>query len=334
LHMKNERGGKMSPKDKLVSFSRSAMERFSTARSEEILTVQPEVKHEMNFSPERRQEVVTMVRKSISSEVRGANDVELKEMQKKMKELPFVSGRHADELLVCNAEDEGVALVDASAIVGTVSLAFNDWSDEYQSRENQIITVAKSLMNGSEEDVERVFHLKKKLGGIRLRKVSGPGGDLYFCVDGTHRVACAKLVGLSEVPARIKNASNPESASTQNKYQKREWENKIEKGLIKGSVEEETQPGGEITYTLKIESQVLPWMMLSRRGMFKMTQVYLEKYPGSLEGLSTPDGKKIPAQALTGEVEFNFFMAGRWDEYLKIQNEEKIREVRARIESS
>ncbi|MBT3230400.1 hypothetical protein HN358_01265 [Candidatus Uhrbacteria bacterium] len=320
-------------REKIASYARSAMDRFGEARREEVVVTVPYLKHENSFSEARREEVVLMVNESISDEIRGASREELETMRGDLDKEPFITSAEAHELFMCDAEDEGVALVDTKAIVGTVSGAFKNWGDEYQSRKGQVVDVAESLISGSDGDVERVFHMNSPTGGVKLRKISGPSGDLFFCIDGTHRTASAKLVNLGEMPARVENATNPESVSTSDKYVKREWEDRIKRGLIKGRIEKDEYAEGHDSYSLIIESQVLPWMVLSRHGMKKMTRVYLEKYPGSLDDLTTLDGEKIPPEALVDEIAMNFFIAGEWDEYTRRQEEKKLREARANAKS-
>lgn len=261
-------------------------------------------------------DVASEMRASIPAEMHSANTEALYAMQQELADLPYVPGEDVKEILDYDGEDEGVMMVDTDAIVGSVSGAFEDWSSEYGSRKGRVVDVAQQLMKGTEETIDHVFHVKDPKHGVKLKKVSGPGGDLFFVVDGTHRVAGSKLARLPELPAQVENMTELTEVRTTDPLLKSQWEERIRRGLIRGTIEETTTTADRKTFHLKIESQVLPWMNLPQNKLIKMTKFYLEHYPSSLDNLkSFTTGEKIPKEALLDQVAMNFYLAGRWDEY-------------------
>ena len=261
-------------------------------------------------------DVASEIRTSIPAEVQSADREALQAMQKELVELPYVPGEDMREVLDYDGEDEGVMMVDTDAIVGSVSPAFQNWSTEYESRKGRIVDIAQEIMKGNPEAVDHVFHVTDPEHGVKLKKVSGPGGDLFFVVDGTHRVAGSKLAQLPELPAQVENMTELSEVRTADPMLKSQWEQRIERGLIQGSVEETTTPSGQKNFNLKIDSQVLPWMNLPQNKLIKMTKFYFECYPKALEDIkSFRSDEKIPKEALLDEVAMNFYLADRWDEY-------------------
>ncbi len=258
------------------------------------------------------QEVVKRVKEGVPPEIKGADDAELERRQKGLADLPYFSGREIFPLLTRSSEkSDGMEMVRTETIVGTP--AFRDWSTEYDSRKGRGVSVAKDLVKGTEQSVDHVFHVNSPDHGIKLKKFSGPGGDICFVKDGSHRVAGCKLAELQELPATVEDMTEVSGAITDDIMMKTQWESRIKQGFIKGDIEEDES--GE-SYKLNIQDQVLPWASFSQRKMVEMNRMYNDLYPGSLKGLELSDGKgEIPEKALMDEIAMNYFVAGRWDEY-------------------
>jgi len=251
--------------------------------------------------------MMKIVKNDIPNEVLEADDEKLRLEQKKLKELPYFSGVDLRDLLDYKGEDEGFSFVKTKAIVGSVSPAFENWSTEYESRKDRMISIAKNLRNS--KDINGVFHIYNQDEQIKLKKISGPAGDLFFAVDGSHRIGASKLCRLSEIPAQVDNVSNISEVDTTEKDLASQWQERIKKGLIKGNIEDVKHNDSIISYKLNIEDQILPWMHLPQNKLIKFNKFYQSQYPNAFDEL------EIPKRALLDEVGFNYYLAGRYDEY-------------------
>ncbi len=261
-----------------------------------------------------------MIKTAIPAEVQSADEKTLQNMKEALADLPYLPGGDVKEILDFNGEDEGFQLVNTYAIVGSVSPSFENWSTEYQGRKGRTVDIAKEIMEGTEESVDKVFHIKDPKQGIKLKKLSGPSGDLYFVEDSSHRVSGAKLAQLPELPAQVENVTNVSEVNTDDLELKLQWEERIKCGLIKGHIEEVATKSGQKVFKLNIESQVLPWMNLPQGKLIEVTKFYFERYPNSLDNLkSFVTGKKIPKEVLLDTIAMNYYLADRWSEYQKKQ---------------
>lgn len=296
----------------LEARSKFGLEILESPKAEET----PLTRQEERLKQLQLEDVVSSIRMSIPSELQSADRETLQAMQKELADLPYVPGEDMREVLDYDGEDEGVLMVDTNAIVGSVSPAFRNWSTEYEGRKGRIVDVAQEIMKGTPESVDHVFHVTDPSGAVKLKKISGPEGDLFFVVDGTHRVAGSKLAELPELPAQVENMTELSEVHTTDPQLRSQWEQRIRRGFIRGEVEEVTTPSGQKSYNLKIDSQVLPWMTLPQHKLIKMTKFYFECYPKALDGVkSLNTGELIPKEALLDEVAMNFYLADRWDEY-------------------
>lgn len=252
----------------------------------------------------RTTSAIELIKLSTSPELEGADDATLEAEQEKLKELPYYSGNDVRDILDYQGDDEGLKFVDTTKIVGSVSPAFEDWSTEYESRKGRVVGVAKGLLKPNDASVERIFHLKKPNEQIKLKKITGPGGDVFFAQDGTHRVAGSKLARLAAIPARIENMNKVSEVYADDKLLAEEWQGRIKKGLITGTVTQEKN-----RFKLTIEKQALPWMHLPQAKLKKFSKFYESVYPGSLDKVG------IPKDALLDDVGYNYFMADRYEEY-------------------
>ncbi|HOX41086.1 MAG TPA: hypothetical protein PK263_02745 [bacterium] len=235
--------------------------------------------------------------------------------------LPYLSGSDADILLGQRGKDLGLRMVKTKAIAGSMSSAFNDWGTEYADREGRPVAVAKELLSGDQAQIEEVFHLNKSNERVKLKKIAGPAGELYFTEDGSHRVAGCKLINLPELPADVEDLSGISEIATTDSNLAMEWDERINAGLITGVVEEIRDASRQTHYKLKIETQTLPWMVLPEAQLAKFNRFYEQAYPGGLDKVKSLKGERrvIPKAALLNEngVALNFYMHGRWDEYLQ-----------------
>lgn len=269
----------------------------------------------------QKETILTMVRSSIPKEIQSADSESLEAMYKELAKIFYLPGDDAREILDYDGVDEGVVMVDTEAIVGNMSLECKDWQFEHEDKKGRVIKIAKEIMDGSEESVENVFKLREPEKGVKLKKITGPSGDIFFVINGTNKVAGSKLVQLPELPAQVENMTGLSEVNTSDPFLGSEWRDRIEKGLIKGKVQETTTITGQKNYNLEIESQVLPWMTLPQSKLIQMTKTYLGRYPNSLNNLKTYKGEKIPPEALTNEIALKFFINGRWNEYTKKRKE-------------
>lgn len=290
----------------------------------EVIPAKPETKPAMpplarGSEPPRNLQLATVVSEiqaGISSEMRHADESALSRGRERLVDLPYLPADHFHQILDYDGVDEGVMMVATDAIVGSVSPAFRDWSTEYDDRRGRSVAVAQELIRGTPESIDHVFHVSDPRGGIKLKKVSGPAGDLFFVVDGTHRVAGSKLVGLHKLPARVENMTNLSEVHTEDPGLKSQWEKRIERGLIQGTVEETTTTSGSKRFNLKIKSETLPWMHLPQPALVEMTKLYFARYPEAREKMTLrATGEKIPLEALLDDIALSFYLADKWNEY-------------------
>lgn len=213
--------------------------------------------------------------------------------------------------------------VPLKRIVGGVSPSFHFWGEEYRNRRgrheaiiSELITEAKKEDNEPFHDaVNHTFHLDdgRPSERIRLVKIDGPAGEVFFISDGTHRVSACKALELEHVPCQAEEGQIKEVYS-RDKEDKIWWEELKRAGLIKGEIneapielglEEETK-----MYWLEIEEAVVPWVSYSFEDFFRFNRRYNEIYPGAfsnLRGLSEKPSP-IPEEVFLDSVEFNRFI--------------------------
>lgn len=249
-----------------------------------------------------------IIESGMPKELREADDEKLFEEQKRLDALPYIGGEAVKDLVGAEGDDRGLQFVRTEKIIGSASPAYKDWSSEYESRKGRVVEIAKSLRHGSEENIENVFHLKKVSEQVKMKEIEAPEGSVYVVLDGTHRIASTKLLNMPEVPARIESMGKVKDSYTEDAFLAEEWQERIKRGLIQGSVEQ-IDISGVRAYKLTIESQKLPWMHLSTAKLLQMSRIYESLYPNALERTG------IPAKALTDRIGYQAYMAGRFDEF-------------------
>jgi hypothetical protein len=259
-------------------------------------------------------------RESLKEKYSG--DVDTSELNKNnLEDRNFVHADSTVELLDRPKRGtERMELVDTDSVIGTVSPSFSSWSTEYDNRTGRLEEVARELIKGSTTDndeiraeaYEHVFHPSNKEERIKLFKILGLKDPIYIVEDGSHRIAGTKLAEMPKVLAEVCDVDTKREVTTDEEYVSNDWQNMIDKGLIEGQVVDL----GEGSHRLEARKQLLPWCFLERNKFFKMSKAYESASPEALSGLkSLKDGRELPREIFTNEVPFNFFMAGRWEEY-------------------
>jgi len=195
-------------------------------------------------------------------------------------------------------------------IVGSISGVFKDWSTEYDFRKGRNVAVAQQLINPTPESVDRIFHVSEPWfqNGIKLRQLSTPEGNIYFVIDGSHRVAGCKLAKLNKIPAFVETIPEAKEISTNSYILKSQWEEKIKKGLIAGNIEIANNRKDGNSYVLNIQSQLLPWMYLSNSKVVELNRFYFEHFPLARNLNSLSNGEPISKEVLSDDSLFNNYL--------------------------
>lgn len=242
-----------------------------------------------------------------SPELQNATDAELADRQKNLALLPYFPGQKMQYVLDFEGKKlERLQAIQLHQIVGSVSLAFDDWSSEYDNRKRRAVSVAKRLPSDSQVDEDYIFHPGEPTKQIKLKMITGPAGPMYWVVDGSHRVAGAKLAEVAVISAQVEDMSELKEVTTPDAKLAREWEARIKRGLIEGRVTQ--KKNGE--FKLEITKQVLPWMHIPTDDLVEFNRFYESIYPGSLAALRTLRGASIPFEVLTHIGKFEEYVRG------------------------
>ncbi len=228
-------------------------------------------------------------------------------------------------LVAARLDERGFYWVPVDRIVGRpfASKNPNGWAHEYKGREGRIREIAEEILRIQEESskyVEEVFHFRQPSARIKVIEIQGPAGSFYIVEDGSHRVAGAKLLGLEEIPCQIKEIKYPlEITFTQEEENiVLDWRKKMELGIIEGSIKEEEINGRKL-YRIKIERELLPWLRITNPFLISViSKVYETLFPGSLDNLP------IPKEALLDPKAYEYYINGRWEEWLDLKKRENV----------
>ena len=77
-------------------------------------------------------------------------------------------------------------------------------ADDAQDR----IDLEDELVNKVDMELDTIF----RGGDIKMKRIEGPRGPIYFVSDGSHRVAASKLVGLTKILASVGGPKDREKA--------------------------------------------------------------------------------------------------------------------------
>jgi hypothetical protein len=90
----------------------------------------------------------------------------------------------------------------------------------------------------------------------------------------------------------------------------------MELGIIEGSIKEEEINGRKL-YRIKIERELLPWLRITNPFLISViSKVYETLFPGSLDNLP------IPKEALLNPKAYEYYINGRWGEWLDLKKRE------------
>jgi hypothetical protein len=237
----------------------------------------------------------------------------LQERQKSLEERPVIDTNDFRDATT-GVEERGIFMwADVDKIVGRPFANVNPggWGFEYRGRKGRIIEIAKKILEAVKNpfNAELIFHFRSPSQRIKLVSIKGPSGPMYIVEDGSHRVAGAMLAGLRRIPAEVKRIKYPLEVTTPEEGIAKDWQKKIELGLIQGKTEE-IQVEGRKLYKITVEREVLPWIRtVDPHVLTKISRLYEKLYPGSLNNFP------IPRDALVDPIVYNYYMAGRWKEW-------------------
>ena len=237
----------------------------------------------------------------------------------KLKAESIIDTKSFYEVEPSRAERSSFEYVDTARIVGrpNASNYEDDWAHEYDERVGRIGEIVKQINNPDEEDgIESIFHTEDQTADrIKLASYEGPAGPIYSVFDGTHRVAGIKASGLDKMPAEIFRTEYPLEKSSNNAEEIADWQDKIDRGFVTGSIETAEDENGTRS-VLKVESEVLPWILAKNQNdIFKINQIYEQQYPGSIEKAG------FPAETLTDKTALWAYMDGNFDQWKQLQEE-------------
>jgi hypothetical protein len=250
------------------------------------------------------------------------DEEELEERRKALSERSILDSVQLGDALIGIEETPVFRWVPAEKIIGR-SFAFKEkggWSFEYEEREGRSVTMAQGLLNyrKNPEIIESVFHPDKPSARIKLVEIPGPAGSMFFVEDGTHRFISCLIAGLREIPCDVRKIQYPPEQRTDDEGVALNWRKKINRKLIEGEVREETREDGRKIHKLTVIREIFPWIRTNNEiDLCKISKAYEELYPGSLNNLKNNLNQDIPHQALVEWGAFNFYLAGRWNEWMK-----------------
>lgn len=246
-----------------------------------------------------------------TSEIGPMTEETMRQRLEALKDKPLLEAPTLKSMIGKSSENEDFRWVVVSKIVGRSNDFPGGWSFEYPSKAGRSIDVAKSLHSGDTKRIERVFHTLSPKDRIKLTQIEGPAGPFYFVEDGSHRVIGSEVAGVTEIPCEVSTLGYPRNDMTADPILSKRWQRLIDFNLIDGKIEEQIGAKGETYYSISVASEVLPWIRSDESDLNKISEVYEELYPGSLDNLP------IPRDALVDPVANKYFMQGIWDEWVK-----------------
>jgi len=199
----------------------------------------------------------------------------LKEKHRVMEKLPHTTTSSLTGNF--SGKSIGQEKVPTERIIATPRL--RNWADEYHKDwgKGELTSVENLSVQINKEGDEfwGKTRTQQQQQPIKLTKISGPKGPIYAVEDGSHRVAAAKLAGVSEIPAEVEDLTNRREFSTSDEIdQKSWWEALIYRGAIKGKIEKR---GPNYHLTLE-ETSELPWVLQGRDRFVNTNRVYQQVY--------------------------------------------------------
>jgi len=270
-----------------------------------------------------REEVVQEIAENVSRNTLSPESAE--EARRRLEGLPIEDLSTFYEIESSLDDEADFVWVDTDKIVGRPLITHSEnpsWGYEYSNRQGRIDEIASEINaiaqanEGSSQEADHVFHTDNANERIKLMAIDGPAGPLYAVEDGTHRVAGSKLSRLDKIPGNVRKIKYPLRKSTSDIDTLELWKKLIDNRLIQGEIKESTRNGKQ-EYEIIIEKEALSWIRSSQDNLIKASKLYEKMYPGSLDNLP------IPKEALLDPVANNFYMAGRWNEWIAMKRAKK-----------
>jgi hypothetical protein len=262
------------------------------------------------FPVESAQQVSDEFNREIGSRRSFLRTVVTEDTEARMAQLakePVIDGdKHLREAITGLEPESHFEWIPTDKIVGTWGFRDKGWATEFSERKGRLKEVAKEILDGK---VEEVFHPTKETNQrIRLISIPGPAGNIYLAADGSHRVGAAKMLELGKIPCEVQSVTYPRNIETIDESQAENWQRSIDLGLIKGTVQT-TEYQGKKLYTLTVEEEVVPWISADSWSAAKVSQLYEQLYPGSLDDL------QVPKEVLTNFAANNAYHSDHWEEW-------------------
>lgn len=235
----------------------------------------------------------------------------------KLKAEPVIDSNRFYDVEPSRGERSSLEYIDTGKIIGRPNADNYEtgWAHEYDERTGRIGEIVEQINHPDNEDgIERIFHTEEQSPDkIKLASYEGPAGPIYTVFDGTHRVAGIKASGLEKMPAEIFSTEYPYAKTSAEAEEISDWQDKIDRGFITGSIETVNTEDGERS-TLKVESEILPWIRSrNQNDIFKINQAYEHQYPGALEKVG------FPKETLTDKSALWAYMDGNFDQWKELQ---------------
>lgn len=125
--------------------------------------------------------------------------------------------RHQRTEGVSSAADETEPVVTgiAKKIVETVSRTVHEYAEKMKAAESDVMQaqLGRELTQAVEGTFEPIFPQKNDVDHLRVTELMGPRGPVYFTtVNGNHRLAAARLIGLERVRGEVRQIVDAETA--------------------------------------------------------------------------------------------------------------------------
>jgi hypothetical protein len=112
-------------------------------------------------------------------------------------------------------ETEPVVTGIAKKIVETVSRTVHEYAEKMKAADSDVVQaqLGRELTQAVEGTFEPIFPQKNNVDHLRVTELMGPCGPVYFTtVNGNHRLAAARLIGLEKVRGEVRQIVDAETA--------------------------------------------------------------------------------------------------------------------------
>jgi hypothetical protein len=305
---KRSESGQKFPADESLQARASNLERPTEQKSPDETGISPE---KFDIANSRVEEDEASLASAINKISNGYEHRDQNFDLSKLDHKDYIPGSILGAIPLEKGEDLGRHIVPTRLIGGSMSPAFETWRDEYADRPGRIVETAKNIKKGDSEELQRIFSIFNKERGIKLKRLAGPSGDFFVALDGTHRIASAKLAEIPDILANVEDQKLPEVLETNDGTAVAHWEDLLKLGLIEGKIEDDT--GNPEKRILRLRQAKIPWALSRWPDFVKINNYYQSIYPHAFESSS------IPKEVLFDEsgIAKNYWLNGRWQEYLE-----------------